>query len=256
MGGSFSSQFTQNPTGNFLQSFGSKAGGGGGGIGQAAVGTGLTALGTALTGNPLAGLLLSAIGTEVLGGIFGSQSPFEQAIQQQVMAGNQLLPQLQAQAAGQPSAASRGIQQQLRQQTTSAQQSFAASATARGGGGTPVAAQQARFREAETGALATLLGQQQLGAQQQLLGVTRAGLGAQGLLEQQENQARGQLMSDISRFLGGRAEGARLAPELESLREDLLGSIRDAFGLRQSVTAAPRAGVPAGNFASQFTTGV
>jgi hypothetical protein len=127
-----------------------------------------------------------------------------------------------------------------------------------------VAAQQARFREAETGALSQLLGQQQLGAQQQLLGLTQTGLGAQGLLEQQEMDARGQVMGSINRFLGGRTEAEKLGPEIRDLWQKLFDSITGGLGTNQPVTTAPTelSATPStllrrqpGRFESGFTAG-
>jgi hypothetical protein len=71
-------------------------------------------------------------------------------------------------------------------------------------------------------------------------------------------------MSSINRFLGSREAARRLGPEAESFFEELLGGVRDLFGISQSVTAAPRelSATPPellrrqpGRFESGFTTG-
>ena len=161
----------------------------------------LAGIGAFLAENPWAAAIIANIGMNIGGSIFGQTSPYEQAVQQQAQIGKSLIPQLQRQAAGLPTAASQAIMRQVRQNTTAAQQSYAAGATARGGGGTPVAAQQSRFRAAETQTLGNVLGQQQMQAQQQLASLYGTGLQMQGTLEQQEAAAQQQVMRTLMRFL-------------------------------------------------------
>lgn len=155
--------------------------------------------------NPYEAAMLANVGYDAFSAakqaIFGP-SPYEQAVQQQVNVGNQLRPQLQAQAQGQPTAASRNLMQQVRQNTTAAQQSYAAGATARGAGGTPVAAQQARFRAAETQTMGNVLGQYQMNAQNQLAQIAMGGTQALGGIEAQKAQQKDAALADFMGFLG------------------------------------------------------
>jgi hypothetical protein len=214
----------------------------------------LAALGTAgeaIFSNPFTAAIASNIGADILGGLTGTDSPFATAIGEQLRAGQQLIPQLQAQARGEPSVASQNIQRQLRQQTTSAQQSFAAGATARGGGGTPVAAQQARFREAETGALGNLLGQLQLGSQSALLGLGQNALEQQNLLEIESARNKQAFAEGITDFFGRRAERQRLEPLLQKLGDRIEQA---ALGLINAAGGGGGTTIPSG-FEHQFTLG-
>lgn len=178
-----------------------------GGVAPAAAGGGMLAsLGAFASAHPILAAILAAQGLDVVqnlaGGLFGGPSPMEQAAAQQMAIGKQLIPQLQAQAAGQPTAATRAQQQQLRQMTTRAQQAYGGSALRRGvGQTTPSAVQQQRFRQAETQAMGGIMGQSQLAAQQQLQGLYTGGLGMQQQLEAQAAQNRQQFMSGLANFM-------------------------------------------------------
>jgi hypothetical protein len=210
----------------------------------------LGAAGETIFGNPFTAAIASNIGADILGGLTGSQSPFATAVGQQLQAGQQLIPQLQAQARGEPSVASQNIQRQLRQQTTSAQQSFAAGATARGGGGTPVAAQQARLREAETGALGNVLAQLQQQSQNALLGLGQTGLEQQNLLEIENARNKQAFAEGITDFFGRRAERQRLEPLLQKLGDRIEQA---ALGL-MNLSGGGASDIPSG-FEHQFTLG-
>ena len=164
----------------------------------------------ALTGNPILGAILANIGaqaaTELIGSVFGGTSPAEAAALQATQAGRQLIPQLQAQAMGQPTAATQAQQRQLRQATTRMQQSYAASARRAGlgaptlGGGQPTVsrAQQGRYQAAQLGAMGNIMGASQIAAQQQLGGLYQAGLQTQRQIEMEEMAARGQAVSNLT----------------------------------------------------------
>lgn len=199
-----------------FQGFGQRAG-----TAQSSIGPGLIetlgTIGGFATGNPFLGAIAGQLGAGIFNKLFAQESPFASAIEQQLQASQQLIPQLQAQARGESSVASRNIQQQLRQQTTSAQQSFAAGATARGGGGTPVAAQQARFRQAETVALGNVLAQLQQSSQAALLGIGQSGLQGQNLLEIERARNNAKFADQLSSWFGERAARKELDPRLKAL---------------------------------------
>lgn len=133
-----------------------------------------------------------------------SKSPADRAAEMQAGVTGQLIPQLQRQAAGLPTAATQAQMGQLQQQATRMGQSYAASAQRQGIGGgrtTPGRAQQGRVQAAQLTAQGNILGQAQLSAQQQLLGI-----GSQGLQAQQQQEAVGfikkqALMSDLGDFM-------------------------------------------------------
>ena len=166
----------------------------------------------ALTGNPILMAILTNLGaqaaTELMGTVFGSTSPAEQAAGQMTGIGQQLIPQLQAQAAGLPTAATQAQQRQLQQATTRMGQSYAASARRSGmgsptlGGGqpTPSRAQQGRYQAAQIGAMGNIMGQSQIAAQQQLGGLYGQGLEMQRGIEMQESAARGEAVSNITKM--------------------------------------------------------
>lgn len=157
-----------------------------------------------LANNPLAAAVAGQLATSVLGGLFGGESPFEQATGQFLQAGQDLIPQLQRQAAGLPTAATRAQMGQLQQQATRAGQSFAASAQRQGIGGgrtTPGRAQQGRVQAAQLQAQGNILGQAQLTAQQQLLGIGSQGLRAQAGIEQGELAGKQQFLGGIADFM-------------------------------------------------------
>ena len=172
--------------------------------------------------NPFLSAILANFGYDAYNtakqAIFGP-SPYEQAVQQQVNVGNQLIPQLQAQMQGKQTAASRNLMQQVRQNTTQAQQSYAAGATARGAGGTPVAAQQSRFRAAETQTMGNVLGQYQMNAQNQLAGIAAGGVQALGGIEAQKRAQKDAATADFMDFLGYYREH-RGEPEWDSMYEN------------------------------------
>lgn len=166
----------------------------------------------ALTGNPIISAILMSVGsqaaTSLLGSLFGGQSPAEAAALQSTEAGRQLIPQLQAQARGEPTAATEAQQRQLQQATTRMQQSYAASARRSGlgaptlGGGQPTVtrAQQGRFQEARLGAMGDIMARSQVAAQQQLGGMYAQGLQTQRQIEMQESAARGEAISNITKM--------------------------------------------------------
>lgn len=216
----------------------------------------------ALTGNPILGAILANIGaqaaTELIGSVFGRQSPAEAAALQATQAGRMLIPQLQAQAMGQPTAATQAQQRQLQQATTRMQQSYAASARRAGlgaptlGGGQPTVsrAQQGRYQAAQLGAMGDIMAQSQIAAQQQLGGLYQAGLQTQRQIEMEEMAARGRAVGGLVQLMADMQADTQRQEFDDTLRAyilDLLTALRS-----QMPTAAPAApavgtgGVPVG----------
>lgn len=155
-----------------------------------------------LAENPLLAAIGGQAATSILGGLFGSTSPFEQASQQALQAQQQLIPQLQRQAAGLPTAATRAQMGQLQQSATRAGQSFAASAQRQGiAGTTPSRAQQGRVQAAQIQGQANILGQSQLAAQQQLLGIGAQGFAGQQQIEAGELAGKQQFLTGLGDFM-------------------------------------------------------
>ena len=193
-----------------------------------AAGAGGTAIGAVtgfLTANPILAMIAAELGTQVLGRLFGGTSPFEQAAGQQLGATGALLPQLQRQAAGLPTAATAGQMRQIGQAQTRAQQSYAASAQRAGiAGTTPARAQQGRLQAAGVEAMGGILGQAQLTAQQQLIGLRGQAMTAQQQIEMQELQARQQFMSGLGAFMAMYRQNKGNA-----LWEEMFGLVRDSY---------------------------
>ena len=163
-------------------------------------------LGTAaafLAEHPLLAQGAASIGYNLFQGLFGGPSELEQLAAQQAAVGQSLIPQLQAQAAGQPTVATQAQMGQLQQASRKMGQSYAASAQRRGTAGTtPSAAQQGRLQAAEVQGMANIMGQSQIAAQQQLGGIFQQGVQTQSLVEQITGQKKEDFMSGMGTFLG------------------------------------------------------
>jgi len=131
-----------------------------------------------------------------------TESPADRAAKMQMGVMQQLIPQLQAAARGEPTAATQAQMGQLRQQATRMGQSYAASAQRSGiAGTTPSRAQQGRLQAGQLQAQGDILGRAQQAATQQLLG-----MGAQGLQAQQQQEAvrfskKQALLGDLGDFM-------------------------------------------------------
>lgn len=129
----------------------------------------------AAVGSMIAQTIAAELISRGMSKLFDEQSPYEQQLGQQMGIGQQLLPQLQAQAAGRPSIASRAQEQRITQLQGRAQQSYAASARSQAGGlgvgATPARAQQGRLQAAGMQAQVAGMGALQQSAQAQLGGM-------------------------------------------------------------------------------------
>ncbi len=172
------------------------------GIGATAAGgagaAGAGAAGASLLSSSILQMILGQVGGNFLANLLGGgQTGFESATQQSLQARQQLIGDLQGQARGLPSAASRATDVQTGQEQNRLQQSFGASAQRGGTAGTTVArAQQGRLQAAGLQAKTIARGQLQLGAQQQLAGLVGGAPEQQFLAEAQRRQSR-------KNFLGG-----------------------------------------------------
>jgi len=176
-----------------------------------------------LLNSPLGKTLAQFSGAAAIGKLMDmieGPSPYEQAAEQQVGIGRTLIPQLQAQAAGQPTAATQAQMGQLSQEVNRLQQSYGASAT-RGGMGGPVGrgglptatrAQQGRQQVGKVQAMGGIMGQSQISAQQQLGGLYGQGMQMQGSLEMEQRTARNNMISSF----GDAYSANKLEPELQN----------------------------------------
>lgn len=130
----------------------------------------------------------------------GAQDELRKATAIRMNAQNQAIPILQAQALGQPTAATRAIQEQVRQQTAATQQAQAMSAGRANQYGTAVArGNQYRADLEQANALAMLLGQQQQQALSGLMGLPA--VQTQQLLAQQDMLAKSNIGTYIQKLM-------------------------------------------------------
>ena len=164
----------------------------------------------AFAGSPLGMLLISQAAMPLLGKLFGGKSATDKALEQQLGIGKSLIPQLQQQAAGMPTAVTRAQGNALNTQVTRAMQSQAASASRAMPSGhqfaqtTPARAAQGRLQGARIEGLANIMGMSQVSAQDQLAKLYQGGMEVQAKMEQANLQSRekvgnmlGQLFADM-----------------------------------------------------------
>ena len=157
--------------------------------------------------NPLMQMFLTQLGGEALSRFMpGQNSPYQQAVGQQIQYGQRMMPELYSQAMGQPSAATRQQYKNLSAEANRLQQSYAASAQ-RGTPTmreptTPVREQQGRFQEAKLGAYGDILAQGQQSAQNALLGMYGRAMPQQQALEMQQRLDRQNMFKGLTGILG------------------------------------------------------
>lgn len=230
---------------------GSAAGGAIAGAG-AAGGAGILATLGGLAASPIFGPLMSIAGGKLISGLFGGQSDYERAAQQQMQAGLSVLPELQRAAAGLPTASSRNIMAQVRQEGTRQRQAFSASARQAGtlgqlpGGSQPFRSETARQQETNRAIMAQRLGAFQTSAMQTLTGQITPGIQAGQRQEALRQQEEGMTMVALARFMRY-AAGNKAEPETQELLE-LAKELA-----RRSLEALAPAPIPATPPSSQFT---
>jgi len=193
-------------------------GGGASLAGAGALGAGIGSLGgpvgagmgggvlASLMAHPLWGNVISQIGGTALQGILGTELPYGQYAQEQLQAISGMLPELQQAAAGQPTAASKAIKEQVKTEGRGFQQSYAQGARKAGmvgglpGGTTPYRAQQGRVQAATEGAMIQRLGQYQQGAQQTLAGMAPTAFQHAGIQEMTDMKSREAMMGFMGDF--------------------------------------------------------
>jgi hypothetical protein len=186
-----------------------------------------------LADNPLIASQLAGVGYGIISRLTGSETPLRETAAQQVAVGEQLIPQLQAQAKGQPTVATRAQMAQLQQQANRAQQSYGASARRQGiSGTTPARAQQGRIQAAQQQALGNLLGQSQLAAQQGLMSIYSQGTANQLAAEEFEYQREQDFGKGFARSMSWyREQKDPEAQEMWSMGKQLMQAII-ALGLK------------------------
>lgn len=159
--------------------------------------------------HPLWGSLMGNIGVGFLRRMVGSELPYGDFAQEQLEAISGMIPELQAGAAGQPTAASRAIREQVRTEGQRMQQSFATGARRAGtvgglpGGTAPFRAQQGRVHAATQAAMTQRLGAHQDASQRALLGLAPTAFQHAGIQEAADRAAEGDLMGSLGRFSSG-----------------------------------------------------
>lgn len=160
----------------------------------------------AIAADPITKAALASIGINLFGkvaGMFGGPSPAEQAIQQQVGIGQQLIPELQRQAGGGTTPGIMASERRLQEQATRAGQTYAASARRRGVAGTvPAAAQQGRLQAGMIRGLADIRGSAAQSAQQQLAGLYAGAPAQMAGLEAAQGQQQRAMFEDIGTIMG------------------------------------------------------
>lgn len=180
---------------------------------------------------------------------FTPPSPAEQALQQQVEAGQSVIPTLQAQARGEPTAGTRAIEQRIGTLTSRAQQAYGASARRASGTavGTPSRAQAGRLQAAGIQTLG-----QELGASQRYATGVLAGMGAGAPaqlagLEAQRGAAYSSMIGDIGTIYG-EYQNMKQANErddfADSMYKEILSLFRSAYDGGQTGAAAPTGRTP------------
>lgn len=158
-----------------------------------------------------------------LGGFFGRPSGAEAEAQRTAGIGGTLIPQLQAQAAGQPTAATEAQISRMGEDITRAQQAYATSAQRGGIAGTTPARVQigGRLEAARQRGIADIMGRGMLGAQQQLGGLYGAGVQTLERMELQQQMRRQQLGQDIGAVIGMYKAG-QTTPRFNALYEQIM----------------------------------
>ncbi len=196
---------------------------------------------------PLAIAALTMIGERAFSALidrFTPPSPAEQALQQQVQAGQSVIPTLQAQARGEPTAGTRAIEQRIGTLTSRAQQAYGASARRASGTavGTPNRAQAGRLQAAGIQSLT-----QELGASQRSATGALAAMGAGATpqlagLEAQKSAAYGNVIGNIGTIYG-EYQNMKQANErddfADSMYKEILGLFRSAYDGSRAGGAAP-----------------
>lgn len=213
--------------------------GAGTGIG-AGIGTAGSLLGglSAFAGSPLGMLMLGQMGVGLLGKLFGGG-------QQPTDIGKTLIPQLQQQAAGMPTAATKAQGNYLNNQIKSAMQSTAASASrsmpssSQFAQASPARAAQNRLQGARIEGMANIMGQSQMNAQNQLAGLYQ---GNQQMLYQKD-MANAQSRNNVGAMLGQLMQmqkTGKLLPQDQQLVNEVRSLIFDMIGeMKQPINVSP-----------------
>jgi hypothetical protein len=215
-------------------------------------------LGTVLGGmlkHPLWGAILGKMGSGIIGRFLGDELPYGQFAEEQLSAINQMLPELRTAAAGQPTAASRAITDQVQTAVNRSQQAFATGARRAGtvgglpGGTAPYRAQQGRVQVAGQQALRQELGANQRAAQQTLAGLAPTAFQHAGITQMSALQRSDDLMGALGRMNRQYLQN-QFDPQFQKMMEFLRAYLFETAGQETEPRQTPT--VP---FAQQFTTG-
>lgn len=189
--------------------------------------------------------LLAKLGFDLfsgLGSFFGGGgTTAEEEARRAAGIGQTLIPQLQAQAAGRPTAATEAQISRMGEDITRAQQAYATSAQRAGIAGTTPARVQigGRLEQARQRGIADIMGTGMASAQQQLGGLYGAGVQTLQRMELQQQMGRQQLGEDIGAIIGMYRAG-QTTPRFNALYEQIMRYLQGQLG-GQGAGAVPPA---------------
>lgn len=185
--------------------------GGGSALGSAtgaAIGhTSIAAALQSLMSNPLWGSIFAQKGADFLEGILSPPTPYENVTGQALRAGASVIPELQAQARGDSTPATKAITRQARREGTRAGQSFAQGARRAGlvggtpGGTAPYRAELSRIEAGTQEALVQRLGENQQRAIQALYGGLGGTIDQATAQEQFRDRGQSALLSGLGKWI-------------------------------------------------------
>lgn len=220
------------------------------GLSGAAAGAGIWGTLSGMAASPLWGPLMAMGGTSLLERFLSPQTAYEKASGQMMQAGMSILPELQRQAAGLPTAVSKNIIRQVRQAGTRQQQAYATSARRGGmlgqlpGGSTPYRVQQGRIQGDIRQVMGQRLSEAQLAAQGQLAGFAQGGMRAaerQGIYREESGAI---MMRSLGRWMQ-QYSANKGNPRYERAMQIILESINQAGQPAQVAAPARTPAAPA-----------
>jgi hypothetical protein len=189
-------------------------------------------------------MLAVSAGSDILAGLGESirgKTPYETMMGNQAGYMNQLLPDLANEARGIPSMATRNAMRESGMDINRYQQSYMASMARANPGATKTTAPQragtGKFARMKEEANRDILGQAQVGARNQLLGLGQNAQTMVGLAEQRRQLRRDEFNQNISDFLG--FHRGLNDPAAKSRLDSIFGLIKQLFGVQQAQSILP-----------------
>lgn len=189
-------------------------------------------------------MLAVSAGSDVLAGLgeaIRGKSPYETMMTNQADYMNQMLPDLANEARGIPSMATRNAMRESSQDINRYQQSYMASNQRANPGAktmtTPARAGGGKFETMKQEANRGILGQAQVGARNQLLGLGQNAQTMVGLAEERRQLRRDEFNTNISDFLG--FHRGLNDPVAKSRLDNIFSLIKQLFGVQQAQSIVP-----------------